>query len=171
MAADRATLMFWRRRVAALQAPACGMAHEAIRFRSDAMPVGDPNSSTGYARTDICPLAVRSGHVGCTHTTARHALRDALCAIPGGGDDALLRVLVDLEAAIGRLDHRRYDAETIHARAVDGGTTAETTAAGRVIDDLVAEHRAYAARALSLRDAVLARLDTALVASDAAVDA
>lgn len=131
MTAHRETLISWQRRVAALQAPACGMAHEAIRFGSDAMPVGDPSSSTGYARADICPVALRSGHVGCTHTVARHALRDALRAIPGGGDEVLLRELVDFEGAIGRLDHRRYNAETRRARAVEGGTAAETAAAER----------------------------------------
>jgi hypothetical protein len=98
---------------------------------------------------------------------ARHFLRDALDAIAGSDNEPLLRELNELENAISLLDHRRYDAETRHARALDRGDAAEAAVAQRAIDDLVAEHRGYALRALILRDGVLARLDAALVPSDA----
>ena len=114
-------------------------------------------------RARYCPEAIRSGHIGCSHTTARHVLRDALNCIPGGGVATLRHELNELENAISLLDHRRYDAETRHAQAIDAGTPAQTAAARRAIDGLVSEHRAYVARALVLRDAVLALVDAALV--------
>ena len=55
--------------------------------------------------------------------------------------------------------------------AIDAGTPAQIAAARRAIDGLVAEHRAYVARALVLRDAALALVDAALVSSDADIDA
>ncbi len=163
MAPDRESLTSWRMRLAALRAPACGMAHESIRSGPDAMPVRNSRSPSGYARAGICPEAIRSGHLGCSHTMARHLLRDALGRVPGDGRAGLLRELDELENAISVLDHRRYDAETRHARAIDAGTPAQTAAARRAIDDLVAEHRGYVARALALRDAAVALIDAALV--------
>jgi hypothetical protein len=164
MAPDRESLMSWRMRLAALRAPACGMAHESIRSGPDAMPVRNPRSPSGYARAGICPEGIRLGHLGCSHTMARHLLRDALGRVPGGGHVALLCELDELENAISLLDHRRYDAETRHAQAADKGTAAQITEARRAIDGLVAEHRAYVARALALRDAALALIDAALAA-------
>ncbi len=147
MTPDRESLISWRMRLAALRAPACGMAHESIRSGPEAKPVRNSRSPSGYARAGICPEAIRSGHLGCSHTTARHLLRDALDCIPGGGVAPLRHELNGLENAISLLDHRRYDAETRHARAIDAGSPAQTAAARRAIDDLVAEHRSYVARA------------------------
>ena len=167
MQSDRQTLLAWRTRLAALRAPACGMAHEGVRSGADAKPLPNLRSPSGYARTGLCPEAVRVGHIGCSHTMARHLLRDALDAIAGSDNAPLLRELNELENAISLLDHRHYDTETRHARAVNRGEAAEATAAQRAIDDLVDEHRGYTGRALALRDAVLAQLDVALVPSDA----
>jgi hypothetical protein len=167
MQPDRQILIAWRTRLSALRAPACGMAHEGVRSGTNAKPLPNPLSPTGYARTGLCPEVARAGHIGCSHTMARHFLRDALDAIAGSDNEPLLRELNELENAISLLDHRRYDAETRHARALDRGDAAEAAVAQRAIDDLVAEHRGYALRALILRDGVLARLDAALVPSDA----
>jgi hypothetical protein len=143
------------------------MAHEGVRSGPDAKPLPNVRSPSGYARTGLCPEAVRAGHIGCSHTMARHLLRDALDAIAGSDNESLLHELNELENAISLLDHRRYDAETRHARARDRGDAAEAAVAQRAIDELVGEHRGYAGRALILRDGVLARLDAALVPSDA----
>jgi hypothetical protein len=140
------------------------MAHEGIRIGDNAKPVPNALSPSGYARLGICPEAARAVHLGCSHTTARHLLRGALDCLLGGDDTALLDELNELENAISLLDHRRYDAETRHAQAVGAGTPAAE--ARRAIDDLTGEHRTYAARALVLRDAVLARLDAALAAGE-----
>jgi len=159
---DRDTLVAWRARVAALTAPACAMAHESIPLGSDGAPARNAASPSGYARAGICPAAMRERHIGCSHTTARLVLRDALDALTGG-DDALLRdELRAVENSISLLDHRRYDAETRLAQALAGGGPAAVEAARRAIDALVTEHGAFAARAIAVRDAVLARLDAAL---------
>jgi hypothetical protein len=89
-------------------------------------------------------------------------LRDALGQAPGEGQDALLRELDDLENAISLLDHRRYDAETRLAQAREAGRADDIAAKLNAIAGLTAEHRRYAARVLTLRDAALARLDAAL---------
>ena len=128
MTPDRESLMSWRMRLAALRAPACGMAHESIRSGPGAVPVRNSRSLSGYARAGICPEAIRSGHLGCSHTTARHLLRDALDCVPGGGGAPLRHELNELENAISLLDQRRYDAETRRAQAVDSGTPAQTVA-------------------------------------------
>jgi hypothetical protein len=165
MPPDSATLLAWRDRVAALRAPACDMAHEAIPRQPDGTPRPSTTSPSGYSRIGICAPSVRERHIGCSHTTARLVLGDALLAL--GDDDApLVAALRDLENAISLLDHRRYDAETGYARAVDAG--ADMAATRAAIDSLVAEHRACAARAAALRDAVLARLDAALAGQPAA---
>jgi hypothetical protein len=161
---DRQTLLAWRMRLSALRAPACGMAHEGVRSGPDAKPLPNVRSPSGYARIGLCPETVRAGHIGCSHTMARYLLRDALAAIPGTDNAPLLRELDDLENAISLLDHRRYDAETRLARALDNGS-AKAGAERRAIDDLVGEHRSYVGRALALRDAVLQRLDGALMAA------
>jgi hypothetical protein len=158
MPPDRATLVAWCDRVAALRAPACDMAHEAIPRRPDGMPLPSAASPSGYGRIGICAPSVRERHIGCSHTMARLVLRDALDAL--GGDAVLAAALRDLENTVSLLDHRRYDAETDHARAIAAG--ADGAAARAVIESLVAEHRACVARVVALRDAVLARLDTAL---------
>jgi hypothetical protein len=167
MPPDRQMLLAWRMRLADLRAPACGMAHEGVRSGADAKPLPNPLSPTGYARTGLCPEAVRAGHIGCSHTMARHLLRDALDAMPESDNEPLLRELNALENAVSLLDHRRYDAETRHARAVERGDAAEAAAAQRAIGELVGEHRGYTGRALALRDAVLTHLDSALVPPDA----
>ena len=135
------------------------------------MPARNSRSPSGYARAVFARRQYGSGHLGCSHTTARHLLRDALDCIPGGGAAPLRHELNGLENAISLLDHRRYDAETRHARASRCRTPAQTAAARRAIDDLVAEHRSYVARALALRDAALALVDAALVSSDADIGA
>jgi hypothetical protein len=135
------------------------MAHEAIPRRADGMPLASAASPSGYARIGICAPSVRERHIGCSHTMARLVLRHALAAL-GDHDEALAGALRELENAVSLLDHRRYDAETDHARALVAG--ADGAAARAVLDSLVAEHRSCVARALALRQAVLARLDAAL---------
>ena len=152
-----------RERIAALRAPPCDMAHEGIRRAADGALVRNAESDTGYARMGICPKAVRSVHLGCSHTMARHVLRDALEALPGTDTQPLLAELTELEHAISLLDHRRYDAETRRAAALTAASDA--TEAAREIASLVAEHRVHVARAATLRDAVLRRIDDALAVS------
>ena len=153
-----------RRRIATLQASACGMAHERIVAGPDGRPVPNPMSSSGYRRPGICPAELRNRHIGCSHTTARYILRQAV-ELLGDGDD-LLAELSRLENAISLLDHRRYDAESRRADAVSAGSDAQ--AAEREIAALVAEHRDHVEAAARLREEVLTRLDR-VVPADAAI--
>ena len=160
MALERAALNELRRRVVALRAVPCGMAHESIPDGPDGDPKRNVHSPSGFARIGLCPDAERATNLGCNHTMARYVLRDAIMQLPGDGDDAVLAALHDLEQAISLLDHRRYDAENEAANA--RLAKADVASAERDIAALVAEHRAYVKRAGDLRDDVLRRIDDAL---------
>jgi hypothetical protein len=151
-----------RNRVAALHATPCGMAHERIPSGADGMPLRDGRNQSGYVRPGICIAALRDGHVGCTHTTARYVLRDALQEMGGEATEAMLDELRQLENAISLLDHRRYDAECRRADALLSGAQGDVAEAQAEIMRLVAEHRVCGEQALRLRDEVLLRLDAAL---------
>jgi len=162
MAPERDALIALRDKVAALRAPPCGMAHESIPAAPDGGPVRSARSPSGYARAGICSEAMRANHLACSHTMARHVLRDALERLSGAEAQTLLAELHELEQAISILDHRRYDAESRRADAMLAGGRDATKAAEREIADLVAEHRGYGGRAIHIRDAALRRLDEAI---------
>jgi hypothetical protein len=153
------SLIALRRRVEALRAMHCGMAHESIPAGPDGKALQSARSPSGFARAGICPEAVRAGNLACSHTMARHVLRDALMQVPGEGTEAVLAALHELEQTISLLDHRRYDAESRRASARAAG--ADASSAEREIAALVAEHRACVTRAASLRGDVLRRIDEA----------
>jgi hypothetical protein len=158
-------LMALRRRVAALRAASCDMAHESIPLGPDDAPVRSAYSASGFARAGLCPEAGRAVNLACSHTMARYVLRDAIMQMPDEGADAVVAVLHELEQAISLLDHRRHDAENRRAAARLAG--ADDAPGEREIDALVAEHRAWVTRAGELRDDVLRRIDEALGATGA----
>ena len=160
MALEPDALIALRRRVEALRASPCDMAHESIPAGPDGAPPRSTSSPSGFARVGICPDAARAANLACSHTMARHVLRDAVMQVPGAGDDAIVATLHELEQAISLLDHRRYDAESRRASA--RLMQADGAPAEREIAALVAEHRACVARAGALRDEVLRRIDDAL---------
>jgi hypothetical protein len=165
MAFEPEALMALRRRVEALHASPCDMAHESIPAGPDGDPVRSTYSPSGFARVGLCPEAGRATSLACSHTTARYVLRDAIKQVPGEGDEALIAALHELEQAISLLDHRRYEAESRRASATLVG--ADGAPAEREIAALVAEHRAAVTRAGELRDDVLRRIDDALGATKA----
>jgi hypothetical protein len=165
MALEPKTLIALRRRVEALHASPCGMAHESIPAGPDGDPVRSMRSPSGFARVGLCPEAVRAANLACSHTMARYALRDAIAQVPGEGDEAVLAALHELEQAISLLDHRRYDAESRRASA--RLAQADDAPGEREITALVAEHRACVIRADELRDDLLRRIDDALDAARA----
>lgn len=156
-------LIALRRRLEALGALPCDMAHESIPVGADGAPVRSTRSPSGFARVGICSEAVRATNLTCSHTMARYLLRDAIMQMPGEGVEVVVAELHELEQAISLLDHRRYDAESrrASARLAD----ADDAPAQREIDALVAEHRACVTRASELRDDVLRRIDEALGAT------
>ena len=158
-------LIALRRRVEALRASSCDMAHESIPASPDGAPVRSALSDSGFARVGLCSETVRATNLACSHTMARYLLRDAIMQMPGEGVDAVVAALHELEQAISLLDHRRYDAE--NRRASARLAAADEAPAQRDIDALVAEHRAWVTRANELRDDVLRRIDEALGATRA----
>jgi hypothetical protein len=158
-------LIALRRRVEALRAASCDMAHERIPAGPDGAPVRSTRSPSGFARVGLCSEAARATNLTCSHTMARYRLRDAIMQMPGEGVESVVAALHELEQAISLLDHRRYDAESRRA----GARLAKADdAPGKCeIDALVAEHRACVMRASELRDDVLRRIDEALGATRA----
>jgi hypothetical protein len=165
MALEPEALIALRRRVEALHASPCDMAHESIPAGPDGDPVRNTRSPSGFARVGLCPEAWRATSLACSHTMARYALRNAIKQVPGEGDEAMVAALHELEQAISLLDHRRYDAESRRASATP--VAADGAPGEREIAALVAEHRAAVKRAGELRDDVLRRIDDALVATRA----
>jgi hypothetical protein len=165
MALEPEALTALRRRVEALRASPCDMAHERIPAGPDGGPVRSTRSPSGFARVGVCPEAVRATHLACSHTPARYLLRDAIRQLPGEGAKAVVAALRELEQAISLLDHRRYDAESRRASARLAGV--DGAPAEREIAALVAEHRAAVTRAGELRDDVWRRIDDALAATRA----
>jgi hypothetical protein len=163
LALEREALIALRRRVEALRASPCDMAHESIPAGPDGDPMRSSRSPSGFARIGICPEALRAANLACSHTMARYVLREAIMQVPGDGDEAVVAALHELEQAISLLDHRRYDAESRWASAKLA--KADGASAERDIAALVAEHRAAVTRAGELRDDLLRRIDEALGAT------
>ncbi len=138
-------------------AQACGMAHETLPRGPDGHPL--PGHETGtYRRAPLCAASRRRRNLACCHTAARHALRDALRFLssddPCGSrtwEAALLRFDA-IDADLGRLDHRRYHAETALADAL---TPAEEQTAQAALANALADHAAHVAALDDLRKEVL----------------
>jgi hypothetical protein len=162
MALKPEVLIALRRRVEALRASPCDMAHESIPAGPNGDPVRNTRSPSGFARVGLCPEARRATNLACSHTMARYVLHDAIMQVPRDGDEAVVAALHELEQAISLLDHRRYDAESRRASATLA--EADGAPAEREIAALVAEHRAAVMRAGELRDDVLRRIDDELAA-------
>jgi hypothetical protein len=165
MALQPEALIALRRRVEALRASPCDMAHESIPAGPNGDPVRSTRSPSGFARVGLCPEARRATNLACSHTMARYVLHDAIKQVPREGDEAVVAALHELEQAISLLDHRRYDAESRRASATLA--EADGAPAEREIAALVAEHRAAVMRAGELRDDVLRRIDDELAATRA----
>ena len=159
MALEREALIALRRRVEALRAWSCDMAHESIPAGPDGAPMRSTRSPSGFARVGLCPEAGRATNLACSHTMTRYVLRDAVTQVRGEGNGAVVAALHELEQAISLLDHRRYDAESRLAGA--RLSKADGAPGEREVAALVAEHRACTRRAGELRDDVLRRIDDA----------
>jgi hypothetical protein len=165
MALEVVALIALRRRVEALRALPCGLAHESIPADPDGDPVRSTRSPSGFARVGLCPEAKRAANLACSHTMARYVLRDAIMQVPGEGDEAVVAALHELEQTISLLDHRRYDAE--NRRASAKLAEVDDAPGEREFVVLTAEHRACVMRVGELRDDVLRRIDDALGAAGA----
>jgi len=109
MALEREALIALRRRVEALRAWSCDMAHESIPAGPDGAPMRSTRSPSGFARVGLCPEAGRATNLACSHTMTRYVLRDAVTQVRGEGNGAVVAALHELKQAISLLDHRRYE--------------------------------------------------------------
>jgi hypothetical protein len=85
MALEPEALIALRRRIEALRAAPCDMAHESIPAGPGGGPVRSARSPSGFARVGLCPEAARAVNLACSHTMARYVLRDADQAGAGRG--------------------------------------------------------------------------------------
>ncbi|MFE0758516.1 hypothetical protein ACFW16_31445 [Inquilinus sp. NPDC058860] len=165
-AADtNAELARLRDRVAASQAVACGMAHEAVPRDAAGRPLAHAVEPEGYARPALCPAGRRDTQLACSHSTARLPLRRAIETLQARDADAAAELLAEwmrLDTALGTLDHRRYAAETRLADAVRSGSDL-ISEEKRSITALVREHRDLARGLDALRDRILAAIDRGLL--------
>ena len=150
-----------------------------MREEGSDRPRLDPTNDHGFARRGLCARAVRAERIGCTHTMARYALREAIEALlerDGAERDglaALRRRLEEIDLAISLLDHRKGDRELDHARqslalgeagdpALRQSAEYERRRIERDLERFEADHDEALDALGELRHAVLERLDQAL---------
>ena len=121
-----------------------------------------------YERIGLCSHEVRARRLGCSHTTARIKLADAVDELKPETDlsAAWSQELRYLDNEIHLLDHRKGEAETVLARTQEefcraGGPVSPKTKvaqAEKKVYDLERLHDEFVARISALRDGVMAEI-------------
>lgn len=166
-------LRLLRDEVSALSVVKCRMSHERIRRAGESLlPVICKFPEDSYQRVGLCSPDVRSQRLGCSHTTARIKLNDAIKELNKGNEKnsdqclSLANELNWLNNEIHLLDHQKGDAEKTLAKVElemhDGGERAsgreklvETQKAVREMERL---HDDYVERIGVLRDNVVSEM-------------
>jgi hypothetical protein len=114
-----------REEIAALCVVQCRMAHERIvRAGESMLPVVSGLPEGSYQRFGLCSPEVRSQRLGCSHTTARIKLGDAINELNKGDGESSGQGLSFgselnwLNNQIHLLDHRKGEAEKTLAKTV-----------------------------------------------------
>jgi hypothetical protein len=156
----------------------CRMSHErVVRDQSSGLPVACRFPEGSYHRVGLCTPALRARRLGCSHTSARIKLDDAIrvLALSDGGNHrtstGLSCELAWLNNAIHLLDHRKGEAEKRLARILDEVNAAEASRHRcekvREAEDDVCQmeqlHDEYVERLGRLRDRVIQEIDKLLV--------
>jgi hypothetical protein len=163
-----------RDEIAGLRAVKCHMFHERVIREADSMlpvvyrfPVGD------YQRIGLCSPGVRSQRLGCSHTTARIKLGNAIDelhtedAAHRGPGHFLAHELNWLNNEIHLLDHRKGDAEKALAKVLEethgdpdrASSGEKLMKAEEHIRELERLHDEYIDRIGALRDRVVTEID------------
>jgi len=159
-----------REEIAALAIVNCRMSHErALNELGSMLPIKSKLYLGNYERIGLCSHEVRARRLGCSHTTARIKLADAVDELRretdlAGGWSQELRYL---DNEIHLLDHRKGEAETILARereefcvAVDPAQrNAKLAQAKKEVHNLEQLHDEFVGRIGALRDCVIAEID------------
>ncbi len=113
-----------RDKIAALSVVKCCMSHERInRAGKPLLPVVSRLPGISYQRVGLCSPEVRAQRLGCSHTTARIILEDAIDELgrvveEGGGQISLIGSDLNwLNNQIHLLDHSKGEAEIVVAKA------------------------------------------------------
>jgi hypothetical protein len=166
-------LLLLREEIAALGVVKCHMSHERIRRMGDAMlPVACP-SQDAYQRVGLCSPEVRMQRLGCSHTTARIRLEDAINelsrgnGVSGGPASSFASELNWLNNQIHLLDHRKGEAEKAVAKIEEemhraGNRVRSGEAimeARKLVLEMERSHDEYVEQIGALRDRVVNELD------------
>jgi len=106
--------------ISALAVVKCRMSHERVRREGEpALPVVSRLFEGSYERLGLCSPELRAQRLGCSHTTARIKLQDAIDQLNAGGESGEGSSLGNefnwLNNRIHLLDHRKGEAEKILA--------------------------------------------------------
>ena len=159
-----------RAEIAALSIVNCRMSHErTIKEPGSMLPIKSKLYQDTYERIGLCSHEVRARRLGCSHTTARIKLADAIDELRPETDlsAAWSRELRYLDNEIHLLDHRKGEAETMLALAHEEVCRAgaplspkdKVTQAEKEVYDLERLHDEFVARIGALKDGVLAEID------------
>ena len=165
-------LRLLREEIAALSVVKCHMSHERIRRAGELMlPVACRVPEGSYQRVGLCSPEVRAQRLGCSHTTARIKLQDAINELntgdaKSGQRSSLGGELTWLNNEIHLLDHRKGEAEKNVAkleelsRDVDRShKEMELLEARNVVREMERLHDQYVELIGALRDRVVNELD------------
>lgn len=166
-----------REEIATLCIVKCRMSHEqVVRDQWSGLPVACRFPEGSYQRVGLCTPALRALRLGCSHTSARIKLDDAIKVLALGDVEnhrtstGLSRELARLNNAIHLLDHRKGDAEKRLARMLDEVHAAKASTDRceevREVEDEVCRmeelHDGYVERVGRLRDRVIREMDRLL---------
>lgn len=169
---DKLRLM--REKISNLSIVKCRMAHERVVLNADnGLPVSCRFSKSSYQRVGLCTPEVRGARLGCSHSSARIQLDDAInllymaCEETSASGSLLRLELAGLNNAIHLLDHRKGEAEKQLARIIEespGGGKSETESeklreAENEIFKMEQLHDDYVERIGKLRDRVILEID------------
>jgi hypothetical protein len=167
-------LYFLREEIAALCVVKCRMSHErVIRAGEPMLPVICRYTESNYERVGLCGPEVRAKRLGCSHTSARIKLEDAINELNTRDEEGnrLGRLLSSelnwLNNQIHLLDHRRGEAEKTLARMLEDAYRAggwghkgkNLIEAENRIQELERAHNEYVERIGQLRDRIIIEID------------
>ena len=166
-------LSLLRKEITALSVVKCHMSHERIiRAGEPMLPLVSSCPEGSYKRVGLCSPEVRAQRLGCSHTTARIKLEDAINELNagngkrGGQGPSLTSELNWLDNQIHLLDHRKGEAEKTLAkieeemyRAGDRTPRANLMGAQKAVQEMEQLHDEYVEQIGLLRDKVLNEID------------
>lgn len=162
--------------VSELRAVCCRMHHEEVVQTTPASHLVSEETSTSalqFERRGFCPHDFRSRQLACGHTTARYILHDALQELKSTQSTnnaeitEALQEWNDLDGSIGRLDHRKGEAEKIRAELEHQTCTSNPEfktmeEIEREIEQIGFTHKEYVERLESMRKKVLLWIEEVL---------